>query len=83
MKVSTAHGIAMGTVIAAMSIYNNPPSRPLEWGDYLLLGLFGALMIWLLSHRERGDAAAEDRTDQSFAFRVGKALNRIRRGKSV
>lgn len=83
MPISKAHGIALGIVVAGLSIYNHPPSRPFEWGDYLMFALLGLLLFWLLGHRKRGDASAEQSPDQSFAFRVGKALNSVRRGKGV
>lgn len=83
MKIDKAHGIALGVVFAALAIYRNPPKQAFEWGDYLMFWLLGLLLFWLLSHRSGGDAAGEDRTDQSLAFRLGKTLNRVRRGKGV
>lgn len=83
MQISKAHGIGLGVVIAGLSIYNHPPSRPFEWGDYMMFALLGLLLFWLLGHRGRGDAAPEKSPDQSFAFRLGKTLNGIRRGKRI
>lgn len=83
MKIDKAHGIALGVVFAALAIYRNPPKQAFEWGDYLMFGLLGLLLFWLLSHRRSGDTAGEDRADQSFAFRLGKALNRVRLGKRI
>lgn len=83
MVTNRTHGLALGAVASGLAIYNNPMSRPLEWGDYLMFALVGLLLIWLLSHRERGQASAEQGTDQSFAFRLGKALNGVRRRKGV
>jgi hypothetical protein len=83
MKVDKAQMIGFAAVALALSLYNNPLKRPLEWGDFLMFGLLGLLMWWLLSARKSGDAPAQDGADQSFAFRLGKSLNRIRRGKGV
>ena len=83
MKVDKATLIGYGAIALAFSLYNNPLKRPLEWGDFLMFGLLGLLLFWLLRRRSDGDAAGEDRTDQSLAFRLGKALNRVRRSKSV
>ncbi len=51
----------------------------LAWGDYLMLGLFVALMAWL-SLPPRDHAAPHEQAGQSAAFRLGKTLNRIWRG---
>jgi hypothetical protein len=49
------------------------------WGDALMFALLGLLLWWLLSARSR-EAAGHEQTHQGVAFRLGKALNRIRRG---
>lgn len=83
MKVDKAHGIALGVVFAALAVYNNPPTKPFEWGDYLMFGLLGLLLWWLLGTRKGGETTAQDGADQGFAFRLGKSLNRVWRGKGV
>lgn len=51
-----------------------------DWRDYVALGLFIPLLAWLLSGRSAGLESTDghQRTRQSFAFRLGKALNRVR-----
>lgn len=83
MKADKATWIGYAVIALAFSLYNNPLKRPLEWGDFLMFGLLGLLLWWLLSARKSGDAAGEDRADKSFAFRLGKSLNRVWRRKSV
>jgi hypothetical protein len=49
------------------------------WGDILMFGLLGLLLWWLLSARG-GQSAGHEQANQGVAFRLGKTLNRIRRG---
>lgn len=51
------------------------------WGDYLMFGIFIAAMVWL-SLPPRDKAAGHEQSGQNVAFRLGKALNRVRRGHS-
>lgn len=53
----------------------------LAWGDYLMLGIFFAVMTWL-SLPTRDKAAGHEEARQGVAFRLGKALNRVWRGNS-
>lgn len=69
-------------IALAISVYRNPMSHPLEWGDFLMFGLAGLLLWWCLSVRS-GEATSHERLDQGVAFRLGKALNYIRRGKGI
>lgn len=85
MKVDKAHGIALGVVFAALAVYNNPPTKPFEWGDYLMFGLLGLLLWWLLAprpHRGAVEGGHEGARD-SLAFRLGKAFNSVIRRKSI
>jgi hypothetical protein len=83
MKVDKAQMIGFAAVALALSLYNNPLKRPLEWGDFLMFGLLGLLMWWLLSVRKGGEASGEESANKSIAFRLGKSLNRVWRGKGV
>lgn len=83
MKVDKAQMIGFAAVALALSLYNNPLKRPLEWGDFLMFGLLGLLMWWLLSARKGGEASGEQSANKGFAFRLGKSLNRVWRRKSV
>lgn len=55
----------------------------LAWGEYVMFGLLGLLLLWCFSGTRRGDDPAHhQRPNKSLAFALGKTLNRIRRGKS-
>lgn len=51
------------------------------WADYLALGLFIPFLAWVLSSRIDGLVDADSHQDprQLVSFRLGKALNRVRR----
>lgn len=49
------------------------------WGDWLMMGGFILLLGWLSLPRSDKPAAHEE-ASQGVAFRLGKALNRIRGG---
>jgi hypothetical protein len=73
-------------IAAALYWVNNKEriiAHPPQWGDYLMYALLGLLLWWLLSARGRDDTAHHEGTDQGIAFRLGKALNGIRRRKRV
>lgn len=67
-------------VIAAVSVIGGKESLPPFYlGDAVAMVLIGLVAWWLLS--VRGDkATGHDEPHQSLFFRLGKALNGIRRG---
>lgn len=67
-----------GIAIAGYLSRNELP--PMDWRDYLFFGLWIALLVWCFSPRRLravGDAEGHEGSRKSFAFRLGKKLNRI------
>ena len=74
--LTIAPGIFAAAVIFALA---KADTSKFAWGDCVMLGLFVLVMGWLSLPRERKPGAGED-ARQGFAFRLGKSLNRVRRG---
>jgi hypothetical protein len=80
-KVSTEQKIGIW-VTAGIIALSRAPSWP-NRDEIALLIITAAFIFWLVTPRAQSDSSASDRPDQSIAFRLGKALKRIRgRGRS-
>lgn len=73
--------VAFGAiVVAGIAARGQLPDRPPSLGDWIFIGLFFALMAWCVQVRvPHVDAEGHEQTSQGLAFRLGKALNRVRR----
>lgn len=81
MELTRASFIGLGAISFALYVATHGWPKGNGWPDLVGLGLFLAMMWWLLGKRRDAgdDAAAHQEARQSFAFRLGKALNRVRR----
>lgn len=72
-------GMQLSPVVLAFAVIfavANADLSKLAWGDYLMLGLFVAVMTWL-SLPSRDQAPGHEQVSESLAFRFGKALHRV------
>jgi hypothetical protein len=72
---------AIGVAVAALN-YKGEVS--FGWPEVIALSVW-FFLFWLLVRKRgdaNGDASPHERERQSFAFRLGQSLNRIRRGDS-
>lgn len=70
--------------VAAGLYWLREGDRVMSWGweRAIPVPFFLLFLWWLLTPRNRrGDPGAHEGVDQGIAFRLGKALNRVRRGK--
>lgn len=80
-KVSLEQKIGIYVTAGAIALHNSPrwPNRD----EIALTIIILAFAFWLITPRAKSDSSASDSPDQSIAFRLGKALKRIRgRGRS-
>lgn len=71
--------IAAGAVVLALSVTRDGGFRGHGPIDAIAFVLFCLLMVWLLGpRRNRDEASGHQGSDNLIAFRLGKALNRIR-----
>ncbi len=83
MKIGVSQVMTYGA-IAFAAAWANGSVRWNGWPDFLVFVGFVLFTLWLaFGTRRSDDAAHHEGADQGFAFRLGKTLNRIRRGKSV
>jgi hypothetical protein len=78
MKLDKATLIVALPIAAVIALQKYDLSR-FGWGDAFMFGLLGLLLWWCFSSRG-GEATGHEQPHQGVAFRLGKALNRIRRG---
>jgi hypothetical protein len=84
MEGSGVSKIAVGAIALSIAAMNHKGPVVIGWADVVALSVFGVL-LWLLLRKRRdagSDAEAHQEPGQSFAFRLGKSLNRVRRGLS-
>lgn len=77
-------GLSVSPIVLAFAVLFALAKADLSafaWGDYLMFGIFIAAMIWLSLPR-RDHPAGHQQAGERIAFRLGKALNRVRRGHS-
>ena len=81
MDLSRGSFVALGSVAFAVYVATHGWPRSHGLADWLMLVAFLAMMWWLLGKRRDAlsDADTEQQARQSFAFRLGKALNRVGR----
>jgi len=84
MELTRASLIALGSIAFAVYVASHGWPKGNGWPDLLGLALFLAMMWWLLGKRRNagGNAEAHQDAGKGFAFRLGKALNGVRRGFS-
>lgn len=82
MEMSRASFVALGSMAFAIYVATHGWPKSHGLADWLMLVAFLAMVWWLLGKRRdaAGDAEAHEQASQSFSFRLGKALNRVRRG---
>ena len=81
MEMSRASFVALGSMAFAVNVATHGWPKSHGAADWMIGALFVAMVWWLLGKRRAaGDANAHQEPGQSFAFRLGKALNRVRRG---
>lgn len=86
IKMSFGTFVAFGAIYVSLKIARGEPWQSHGLLDVAALVAFIGLMYWLLRERRTGsDAAHHEQSGQSFAFRAGKALNRVffRKGRSA
>ena len=74
--------LALAAIALAVVLPNYKGPISFGWPDAVALTVFFAL-LWLLLRKRRdatADAEGHEQPGQSLAFRLGKSLNRVRRG---
>lgn len=82
-EYSVATIISVGIIVFAIQA-SRRGLPPLHVGDVIGLILIGALFVWLIKPSRlnaSGSSTSSESASQGVAFRFGKALNRIWRGK--
>jgi cell division protein FtsW (lipid II flippase) len=80
-RIDFATFLVVAAIYIGMKIASGEPMPSHGPLDLMAFGGFVVFMWWLLRNRESGgDSADGQGADKSIAFRLGKALNGVRRG---
>lgn len=73
--------IVFGAIaFAGIATRGQLPSAAPSWADWLFIAITALLLVWCIHERAASiDAKGHEQTRQGYAFRLGKALNRVRR----
>jgi hypothetical protein len=75
--------IALGITVFGLYYWQRDGNLPpLYLGDVVAMAVIGLLLVWLQTFKRGGalrDAPHSEDLRQSFAFRLGKSLNRVLR----
>ena len=84
MELTRASFIALGSIAFAVNVASHGWPKSHGAADWIAGALLLAMVWWLLGKRRNAGSDAEPHQDagKGFAFRLGKALNGVRRGFS-
>lgn len=72
--------VAFGAITVAGIASRGQLPESISWMDWVFFGLLAALMAWCVQVRvPQVDAEGHEQARQGIAFRLGKALNGVRR----